>query len=124
MMLLMLVGSVDFGRGYYAAMEVSSAANAGACYGVQQPSDSNGMKNAAVADAPDIVSLSAVPVTGCECSDGSSASVGCTSIPTCSANVVNYVQLSTSATYNTLLNYPGLPSSITLHGFARMRTNY
>ena len=39
MMLLLLVGSVDFGRGYYAAMEVSSAANAGACYGVQEPTD-------------------------------------------------------------------------------------
>ena len=123
-MLLLLVGSVDFGRAYYAEMEVSSAASAGAIYGVQQPADTAGMKAAAVLSAGDVTGLSATGSTGCECSDGTSASPNCAATPTCSANVVNYVQVTTSVTFTPTLRYPGIPATISLQGFARMRTAF
>ena len=48
--LLMLVPVVDIGRAFYAAIEVTSAAHAGAMYGLENPSDTSGMVQAAKAD--------------------------------------------------------------------------
>jgi len=124
---LLLAGAVDFGRAYYLAIEVAHAAHSGALYGSQNPGDTVGMQNAAAADAADVPSFGTSSVTatyGCECSDGSSAVVGCTAAPTCSTNVVSYVQVNTSATYNSMLPYPGVPSPLTLRGSARMRAGY
>jgi hypothetical protein len=39
----------------------------------------------------------------------------------CTVNVVNYVQVTTSATYKTLMPWPGIPSSFSLQGMARLR---
>ena len=120
-LLLMLVGSIDFGRAFYAAIEVSSAAHAGACYGLQQPSDTSGMQAAAVLDAPDVTNLKASAISGCECSDGTSASTNCATTPSCSVNIVSFVQVTTTATYTPILNYPGLPTTINLQGITRLR---
>jgi Flp pilus assembly protein TadG len=121
---LLLMGMVDFGRGYYLAIEVSHAANAAALYGSQNPTDTTGMQNAADLDAADVsnFTVSSVTVTyGCECSDGSSPVVNCTSTPACATNVVNYVQVNTSVSYSALFPYPGIPTPLTLHGSSRMR---
>ncbi|MBE7159246.1 MAG: pilus assembly protein, partial [Rhodospirillales bacterium] len=53
LLLLLLVGAVDLGRAFYVAIEVSSAASAGAVYGTQNPTDTAGMQNAAALNAPD-----------------------------------------------------------------------
>jgi Flp pilus assembly protein TadG len=121
---LLLLGVVDFGRAYYLAIEVSRAANTGALYGSQNPTDTAGMQSAAVLDAPDVPSFTTASVTatyGCECSDGSSPVVSCTTSPTCSTNVVNYVQVSTSVSYSAMFPYPGIPSPLILRGSARIR---
>ena len=121
---LLLLGVADFGRAYYLGMEVSQAANSAALYGSQAPSDAAGIANAAVADAQDVpgFTTSSVTVTsGCECSDGSSPSLGCSAAPTCSTNAVTYVQVDTVATYKATFPYPGIPASIVLRGKARMR---
>jgi Flp pilus assembly protein TadG len=122
---LLLIGVVDFGRGYYLAIEVSQAAHSAALYGSQNPSDITGMQNAAVADAPDVPSFSTSSVTvtsGCECSDGSSPVANCATNPTCGGLVtVNYVQVKTSVSYSAMFPYPGIPSPLTLSGSARMR---
>jgi Flp pilus assembly protein TadG len=126
-LLLLLVGAVDFGRAYYLEIEVAHAAHAAALYGSQNPTDTVGMQNAAVADAADVPNFSTSSVTasyGCECSDGSSPVVGCTAAPACSTNIVNYVQVDTSVTYNAILPYPGIPSPLTLRGSSRMRAGY
>ena len=120
--ILLLVGSVDFGLGYYAAIEVSSAAQAGASYGIQQPADTAGIVAAAKLDAPNVSGMTTAVSTGCECSDGTWVVVGCASAPTgCGANVVNYVQVTTSATYTSLMKYPGIPTTFSLQGSARIR---
>jgi Flp pilus assembly protein TadG len=122
---LLLLGVFDFGRGYYLAIEVSQAAHNAALYGSQNPTDTAGMQYAAVADASDVPNFTISSVTasyGCECSDGSLPVAGCTTNPSCgSMNVVDYVQVNTSASYSALFPYPGIPSPLILHGSARMR---
>lgn len=120
-MVLMIVGAVDLGRAYYVAIEVASAAHAGALYGIQNPTDTSGMITAAELDAPDITTLSPSAAYGCECSDGGSVVPSCTTAPGCTYNYVNYVSVTAAATYTPLMPYPGLPSSITLISTTRMR---
>lgn len=122
---LLLLAAVDFGRAYYLAIEVSDAAHAGALYGSQNSTDTAGMQSAAVANASDVPNFTTSSVTasyGCECSDGSIPVATCSTTPSCgSMNVVDYVQVNTSTSYSAMLPYPGIPSSITLRGRARMR---
>lgn len=118
---LLLFGVADFGRAYYLAIEVSNAAHTGALYGSQNPTDTAGMQKAAMLDAPDVSGLTVTTSYGCQCSDGSSPVANCTSAPSCALNVVDYVQVNTSVNYSALFSYPGIPSSIPLHGSARMR---
>jgi Flp pilus assembly protein TadG len=121
LLLPILFGAIDLGRGYYLSIEVSSAARAGAQYGVQNSADTGGMQTAATNDAPDVSGISATAAYGCECSDGTSVTPQCGSIPSCASNVVNYVQVNTTGTYTPMFPWPGIPSSIPLHGKAVMR---
>ena len=121
-LLLLLVGGVDFGRGYFVAMEVANAAESGALYGSLNYTDTTGMVKAAQLDAKDVPSLVGIAKYGCECADGSSAVANCSSAPLCIAtNVVNYVEVDTATTYTPILRYPGIPTSFALTGKARMR---
>lgn len=144
---LVLIGAAELGRMAYFAIEVSDAARAGVAYGAQSPStapDTANIKIAAKAAAPDLPSALAVTSNDpcvCETLVTSTGSVVTTPIPVTSCggsslpatlcpvsttagtvNInVNYVQVSTSATVSTMFNYPGIPNSFTLTGFAKMR---
>ncbi len=120
-LLLMLVGVVDMGRAYYAAIEISSAAAAGALYGSQKPTDVIGMQSAALLDAADLAGMVPVATFGCECSDGSSATPACAVSPRCAVNAVRYVEVTTTMIYVPLFPYPGVPASLLLRGKSRMR---
>jgi Flp pilus assembly protein TadG len=119
---LLLVVSGDLMRMYYASIEVNNAAKAGVQYGAQTPgtaADLSGMQQAAQNDASDLSGMSATATLYCQCPD-SSSTFDCSTTDTCSDKRV-YVQVNTSATFHTLLQYPGLPSSIQLSGQAQMR---
>ena len=120
-LLLLLVAAVDFGRAYSASIIVNSAAENGALYGVQNPGDIAGMVLAAKLDGNTPLTLVPVATFGCECADGTSAVAFCTQEPTCTGNVVNYVEVDTSAVYIPLMPYPGVPLSMVINGKARMR---
>lgn len=119
--LMMLVPVVDLGRGFYAAIEVASAAHAGAMYGVENPSDTDGMVQAAKLGASNLSNVSVTAAYGCECSDGTSAVSSCTSTPSCTYNYVTYVDVSVTGQYKTVFGYPGLPSSINITREFRLR---
>lgn len=135
-MLLMLAGAVDFGRAYYMAIEVNSAAHAAALYGAQNFTDTIGIENVATLNATDIRGMTTSVSYGCECYDGSGAVALCATAPaSCVApgaaadssnvgNVVYYVQVNTQATYTPVLSFPGIPASIPLSGQAFMRAAY
>lgn len=76
---------------------------------------------AAKLDSANLTSLVPIATYGCECSDGTSSSTLCTQTPTCGSNVVNYVEVDTSAVYIPIMRYPGIPTAIPLKGVARMR---
>ena len=120
-MFLLISGAVDFGRAYYTAIEVSSAAHAGALYGVQNPTDITGMETAANNDAPDISGLKSTATYGCECPDGKSAVALCGSAPSCSDNYVLYVSVTSTEAFTPIIKYPGIPSSINLSRTTVMR---
>lgn len=144
LLLLMMIGAAELGRIAYFAIEVSNAARAAVAYGSQTTGtaqDFQGMKNAAINDASGIASLTFPqdPSNACVCETANSgtgvttttaqASCASVTIATCPTStttgvtktIVEYVQTSTQAQVSTMLNYPGIPRSFTLHGFAQMR---
>ncbi|SDF83325.1 TadE/TadG family type IV pilus assembly protein [Terriglobus roseus] len=124
-LLLLLAGAVDIGRGFRAAMIVNAAARTGTAYGIHYPTDVAGMKLAAQTDASTLITVKPVATYGCECSDGTSAIASCSSEPTCSSsmNSVYYVELDTSSTYTPLLPWPGISTTIPLTAKVRLRAS-
>jgi len=119
--LLVLVPALDIGRLLYLSIEVASAAQAGAAYGIQNPTDLSGIRGASRAGTSNASGVSATATYGCECSDGTSASTSCATTPTCTYNYVNYVDVVATAPYTTTFGYPGLPSSMNLSREIRLR---
>lgn len=146
LLLLLLVGAIDFGRAYYTAIELDTAAQAGAQYGAQNPLDIDGITNVVQLNATDIQMDAPTVTNGCECYDGTNNTpntdmkndapcntigdpdpcatappAGGQAIPT---NMVHWVDVKTTATYRPLFPYPGIPSSIPLQAQAVMRASY
>jgi len=119
---LLLVVLVDLGRAYYYAISISSAVHAAALYGLRNPTDTSGIQSAASSSASDISSLTTNASYGCECHDGSSDVPLCSTAPACSQNYVNYVSVTTTATFRPVLPYPGIPSSFTFSRTTRLRS--
>jgi Flp pilus assembly protein TadG len=120
-LLLLLLAAIDFGRLYYTNIEVVDAARAGAQYGSQSvisAADASGMKAAAARDASDLTGMQAT-ASQCTCMTGSSVKACptdyCTSNPS-----ATFVEVDTSATFKTIVSYPGIPHSLTLGGKAVM----
>jgi Flp pilus assembly protein TadG len=116
-LMLVVLGTVDFARLFYAAIEVNDAARAGAQYGSQSvvtAADSTGMVNAAKANATNVTGVTA-NATQCTCNSGSSVTACSTSY--CTNNPKgNFVTVNTQLTFTTVAPYPGIPSSVALSG--------
>ena len=120
--IFLLLGTADFARVWFMNNEVETAARAGAQYGVRSAGNSTdfaGMQSAALNDAQDISGMTAAASSFCEC-PGSAAQFSCASVNTCT-DKRTYVQVNTAATFTTVINWPGLPSSIPLKATATMR---
>lgn len=121
---LLLFGALDFGRAFYLSVEVAGAAHAAALYGSQNPTDTAGIRQAALLDAPDVPNLSAgTPVYGNECSDGTKYTSGSATLTCPSNNQVSRVDVTVTGTYSPLIPWPGVPSSLPLSSSASMRGN-
>lgn len=145
LLIFVIIGGAELGRIAYFAIEVSNAARAGVAYAAQSSTTAANtaqIQAAAQADAPNVASLTATPSQACVCETitTSSGATSTTPITTCSGtgstagtqcaastspatinNIVNYVQVTTSATVTTMFHYPGIPTSFTLNGYAKMR---
>jgi Flp pilus assembly protein TadG len=143
---LLLVAITDAGRLFYTYLEVVGAARAGAQEGAQTTVTAGcitPMQTAAVAAAPNLTGLTATPTAYCCCgsstactnfgvtiNSGNTASycgnsltpfeTSCGEKPPCS-DWRKYVQVNTTATFTTLLNYPGIQSSYTFNGQTILR---
>jgi Flp pilus assembly protein TadG len=115
---LLLVASGDWGRVFFARMELIGAARAGAAYGAQNhitAADYTTMQNTAKNSAPDIQGVTASASSFCTCLTG--GSITCASPGSCTEIQV-FVQVDTYATFSTILHYPGVPSSVPLHAIS------
>jgi Flp pilus assembly protein TadG len=118
----LLLAAADFGRLYYTSVTLQDAARAGAQYGSQSvttAADTAGIKAAATADASNISGISA-SASQCTCATGSNVTSCPTSYCSSAPTDATFVTVSTSATFNTIVNYPGIPSSVALTGQAVM----
>jgi Flp pilus assembly protein TadG len=124
MLLLVCCGVMDFARVVYAGIEIASAARAGVQYGALSPGNSGdtaGMVQAALNDAADLGSsnVTATARNFCGC-NSSTTEVACSST-TCTVTPSGYVSVTASYTFNTTLNWPGVPQSVVLSRTAQMR---
>lgn len=127
MLLLIFLGTVEFGRLTYIIMEVSSAAHAAAEYGSQSvanAADTTGMTHAAQQDAPELPDLTvATPTETCQCSSAAGTNITCSTaaaICTSPSRVLVFVNVQTSASYKPIFFYTGHTGTITLTGNATM----
>lgn len=121
-LLLLLVGAVEFGHLAYSDIEIVDAARAGVQYGAQNhivASDATGMQNTAVSAGSNVSGLSATATHYCSCANGGSSS--CASTDCSGSRILEYVQVNTTATVNPLFYYSGSPRTFTLTGQAIMR---
>jgi len=125
LLILILVGGAELGRLAYAATEVNNAAYAGATFGAKNhgtASDSTDIATAASNDAANVSGLAATSSISCTCSNGtaitcSNAASKCVT----PARILEFVQVSTTASVSPMFNYPGLSTTWVLHGQATMR---
>lgn len=126
-LVFLLVGMVEVGRYAYFSILAANAARAGVQYGAQNlqtAMDTSGITSAVVADGqnlPNWTSANGVSVQQL-CSVGGGTPQTCSSsgsgAPT---NTIYYVSVRVTGTFNSLLNYPGLPHSLPVSGNAIMR---
>lgn len=117
----LLLGTTDMGTWVYDSIEISSAAHAGALYGMMSTSnavDAAAITSAAQADAADFGSNLNVTSTvyyACSLAEGGTqyttkdaATAGCAGAGN---HPLEFVQVTASATASAAIQFPGLPSS-------------
>jgi len=125
LLMLVLLGTVDFGRFMYFSTTVAGAARAGAQYAslsTTNAANTTGIAQAANLDAQDIGAVTVTSQQTCKCQQGSS--VNCAT-GKCGASLdldpQMYVQVTVGGTFDTLFTYPGIPSEINLSRTAMIR---
>ncbi|HZQ44528.1 MAG TPA: TadE family protein [Acidobacteriaceae bacterium] len=124
---LLILASAEIGNLAWASVQVNNAARAGAAYASlsrANAASTTNIQTAAQNEAPNLT-ITATSTQVCSCiSSGSSPTndpgCGSTNLTNCpSPDVIQVsVEVNTSATVTTLIHYPGLPASYTLHAQA------
>jgi Flp pilus assembly protein TadG len=120
LLLLILAGTMEFGRVFHVGSAVWGAARAGTQYGVQSVAKSQdlaGMEQAARNDAPGTAGLQVTTSRFCTCINGTSVACGTSG---CTPKRI-YVKVVTSAVFQTLASYPGVPNSSTVRAQSTLR---
>jgi Flp pilus assembly protein TadG len=133
-LIMLLIGIVEVGRLAYYNILVGNAAYAGALYGSQNRETAQENANiiaAALKDGQNIPQLqvSPAPTQICQCynaATGSASSLSCSlNGSTCASgsHPIMYVEVTATATVNTLFNYSalGIPNPWTITRTARLR---
>ena len=134
LLVLMLIGAVEFGRVAYIAMETTNAARAAVSYGSQsviQANDQAGMQAVAQLEASGLSSqnvtltVSAAPACSCSSPDTGVAAFSCTTGTTASCPAPSHIEQSVTvtvtATFDPIVHLPGLPGPFTLTGHATQK---
>jgi Flp pilus assembly protein TadG len=126
--LALLIAAAVFGVVCFDSIEVSSAARAGAQYGMQNHAtalDLTGMQTAALKNGTNVTGMAAVAKNFCQCEASLGTNTSCSSVCASPQTIpIQFVQVNTSASVSPLFNnrwLPGVPVSFTLTGQAVMR---
>jgi len=133
-LLLLLMGVIEMGRFAFISILVGNAARAGAAFGAQNLANSvnvAGIQQAADNDfqnnGQDVsllnVAVTEPPVCGCDNSGAftSAPCNGATSGTCLAGHWVVTVSVNASGTFNSIFNYPGVPSSIAVSRTSTLR---
>jgi Flp pilus assembly protein TadG len=132
LLVLVIVGTIDFGRVFYMAMVLQNAARAGAQYGANSSgaaSDVPGMQNAAKTSAAfNIGTISAFASESCMCANDNGALSATSPANDCSNactgnHLVISVTVTAASTFTLISGYPipGIPRSFSVSRDATMR---
>jgi Flp pilus assembly protein TadG len=119
-LILLVIGLIEVGRYTYFGILAAHAAEAGARYGAENlytAQDKTGMQNSALNDAQNLSGFKAVANHTCSQNGALASCLGGTPAP----NMVYYVNVTVSGTFPSLLNYPGVPTSVPVTAYATMR---
>ncbi len=125
-LMLLMLGAVDFSRVWMRSTAIENAVHTGAQYGAQTSSHTVDTSGIASAVSDDLVA-SGLPAEEftvdsqqyCECQNGTT--IDCDD-GTCGAGGVRmYVRVRVNSTFETLVDYPGLPHRIDVSREARIR---
>lgn len=132
-LLLLVVGTVDFGRAFYQGMALAHAARAGAEYGaqgVENSLDQSGMRTAAkTAVALDLAldDTDITPSRVCECAtdagvfSATSPANDCSGACAVGSHLLISVSVSVSKAFSTIVSYPRIPQSILITRSVKIR---
>ena len=113
LLLFLLLGLIEVGRIADYAIKVSNAARAGVQFGAQNEAtagDTQGMQNAANADAQ-ITGLTVVAApTFCQCADGTAST--CQQGDCAATHRLQWIQVTCTGTFSTGLNSAFVPASL------------
>lgn len=118
-LVLLLVGTIDFGLFIKQELQLQKMVSETASYAARIQGDSNLDAVAEGAYEGDFSKVTLDTILECSCSDGAAQ--------TCPADCADddferrYVSISASGTYQPLFPYPGLPENMVLQSTARMR---
>ena len=122
-LMLLLMGTIDFSRVMYTAMALTNAARAGVQYGSQSlgaSGDLSGMQTAALnAASPDIGAVTATATRTCGCNGATPTVAACTQV--CAGTLRVFCSVTTAKTFTTVMRYPGVASSLSLSRTAELR---
>jgi Flp pilus assembly protein TadG len=133
--LLLVLGVIEIGRYAYISILVGNAARAGAAYGAQgfskattnNPNITLAARNDFASNGfnPTTLSVDSFPTCGCDIGGTIAADTAAncdpTTPPPCVGNWVVTIHVTAHNTFNSLFNYPGIPSSLALSNTASMR---
>jgi Flp pilus assembly protein TadG len=126
-LLVVLIGTIDFGRVFYMAIALTDAARAGAQYGAHsltRSADVSGMQAAAVAAAPNLSGLTATATRTCQCAPDNGATftnAACTGTCPFGEHLVIAVIVDASKPFTTIAKFPGIPRTLTVNRTSRLR---
>lgn len=120
-LMLILLGTADFGRVFHDSIAVQNASRMGAQYAVVTASstaapDLAGVQAAALAELPDQGGATASATQYCQCGNG--AQNDCSS--SC-ASKTKYISVSVTKNFTTVVPYPGVPSPVVLSSSVTVR---
>ncbi|MGH7779772.1 MAG: TadE/TadG family type IV pilus assembly protein [Candidatus Binataceae bacterium] len=123
-MSVLLVIAADFGRLYYTNIAVNSAARAAAQYATQSliTAGQSSANQITIATAGSTDGGSGISVTSSLCTCGAGSSVAACPSGYCANNPgADYVTVTASKGFSTIVSYPGLSNPMTLTGTAIMQ---